>query len=90
MTTTLDRGIREGLTALVDRLPVVPGKEATSVRVDEALLEVAIVMLGQLSAAFADEPIGRAARMVPGRLELNVPLTAMIALKNKLGSGSEP
>ncbi|KJS61423.1 hypothetical protein VM95_14755 [Streptomyces rubellomurinus] len=56
---------------------------------DETLLEVAIVMLGLFSAAFADEPIGRATGMVAGRLELNVPMTAILALRNSLESGME-
>ncbi|WP_354637069.1 hypothetical protein [Kitasatospora camelliae] len=80
--TTLDRGGRDRLAALADHLPASPGKGAKTVPVDEELLELAVVLLGQFSAAFLDEPIGRAACTVAERLQVSVPLTAILALED--------
>lgn len=51
---------------------------------DETLLELAVALLGQFSAAFGDEPIGRAAGTVADRLQLSVPMTAILTLNRKL------
>ncbi|WP_371493443.1 hypothetical protein OG871_39215 [Kitasatospora sp. NBC_00374] len=88
MTTALDRGERDQLAALVEALSAVPGNDSKSVRVDETLLETAVALLGQLSAAFRDEPISRAAGTVADRLQLSVPMTAILAMKTKLEAGN--
>ncbi|MFD9123556.1 hypothetical protein [Kitasatospora sp. NPDC059571] len=84
MTTALDRGERDQLAALVDHLPAVPDNDTKLVRVDEPLLELAVALPGQFSAAFSSEPIGRAAGTVADRLQLSVPMTALLAMKTKL------
>ncbi|MFG3043287.1 hypothetical protein ACGFYZ_40960 [Streptomyces sp. NPDC048330] len=88
MTTALDRGERDQIAALVQALPAVPGTGTKSVRVDVALLELAVVLLGQYSAAFGDEPVGRAAGTVADRLQFSVPMTAILAMKTQLESGN--
>ncbi|MFB7909816.1 hypothetical protein ACFC1T_25605 [Kitasatospora sp. NPDC056076] len=55
---------------------------------DEALLELGVALLGQFSAAFHGEPIGRAAGIVADRLQLSVPMTAILAMKNKMEAGN--
>ncbi|MFE2728147.1 hypothetical protein [Kitasatospora sp. NPDC059327] len=89
MTTALDRGERDQLAALLERLPAVPGNDSKSVRVDETLLEAAVALLGQFSAAFTGEPVGRAAGIVADRLQLSVPMTAILALRKSLDDGVE-
>ncbi|WP_369184919.1 hypothetical protein [Streptomyces sp. Y1] len=84
MTTALDRADRDQLAAIVAALPAVPGKDTRSVRVDGPLLEAAVALLGQFSLAFCDEPIGRAAGTIADRLQLSVPMTAILALKHQL------
>lgn len=51
---------------------------------DEALLEAAVALLGQFSLSFTGEPIGRAAGTVADRLQLSVPMTAILAMKSRL------
>ncbi|WP_354638060.1 hypothetical protein [Kitasatospora camelliae] len=65
-------------------MPAAPGADARSVSVDEEVLELAVVLLGQFSLAFGDEPIGTAAMTVADRLQLSVPMVSLLALKNKL------
>ncbi|MER8188548.1 hypothetical protein [Kitasatospora sp. NPDC094015] len=84
MRTTLDRQGRDQLAALVDQLPAVPRHGSRTIPVDDVLLELTAVLVGQLSAAFRDEPIGRAADVVADRLQLSVPMTSILALKSKV------
>ncbi|MER8188180.1 hypothetical protein [Kitasatospora sp. NPDC094015] len=84
MRTTLDREGRNQLAALVDQLPAVPPDGSRTIPVDNTLLELAATLVGQLSATFHDEPLGRAAGLVADRLQLSVPMTAILALKSKV------
>ncbi|MEU9133071.1 hypothetical protein AB0D08_34065 [Kitasatospora sp. NPDC048540] len=88
METITGRTERDHLASLLDELPQRPGSHSRNVRVDAALLELAAAMLQQLSAAFPDERIGRAAGSVADRIRLNVPLTAILALKSTLEAGN--
>ncbi|MEU9130445.1 hypothetical protein AB0D08_20500 [Kitasatospora sp. NPDC048540] len=83
MTTRLGRADRDRLAAAVLHPSGGAGRKAPAARVDEVVLEAAIALLCQYAAGAADEPIGRAAATVAGRLQLCVPMTALVVDVNE-------
>ncbi|WP_371502518.1 hypothetical protein OG871_35750 [Kitasatospora sp. NBC_00374] len=88
MKTALERDGRDRLAAALDRLPAVSEDRASSVTLDTTVVEAVVAVLGQYSAVFADEPIGRAAATIADRLQLRVPMTSLLRLDKEVGAES--
>ncbi|GJF31069.1 hypothetical protein KNE206_37690 [Kitasatospora sp. NE20-6] len=81
MTTAPDRSGRDQLAATVDCMARAPATGVRGVRVDDSLVEATVALLDHLRQTHPGEPIARAARVVADRLQLCVPMTAVLAAK---------